>query len=254
MRPYKIEAGTAQHIGNRPQQNDRAALYTAARAPGYAMAVLADGGGGAIAAEQLLQTAKQLFDDYRPGEVPDLERLDALLRHIALETHELLRMNPIAAKSEPQSTMVVLILTPAAQAVWAHVGDSRLYRFHAGRCVQRSDDAAYIAHLVADDGLTPEAAARHRSSRLLGNVLGSHFKPPYVTLGRQQGLQAGDAFLLCSDGLWQLMSEQELAAVLARHTPRQSAELLINKALERARGKADNCTMAIVRLVAPPPP
>lgn len=43
MTSYKIEAGTAQHIGNRPQQNDRAALFTGARAPGYMLAVLSDG-------------------------------------------------------------------------------------------------------------------------------------------------------------------------------------------------------------------
>ncbi len=43
MNSYKIEAGTAQHIGNRPQQNDRVALFTSARAPGYVMAVLSAG-------------------------------------------------------------------------------------------------------------------------------------------------------------------------------------------------------------------
>jgi hypothetical protein len=63
MNAYKIEAGTAQHIGNRPQQNDRTALFTGARAPGYMMAVLAGGvAGGFTASEQALHTAKQLFD------------------------------------------------------------------------------------------------------------------------------------------------------------------------------------------------
>ncbi|MBV8124739.1 MAG: serine/threonine-protein phosphatase, partial [Paucibacter sp.] len=77
-------------------------------------------------------------------------------------------------------------------------------------------------------------------------------KPPFVTLGVHEGLQAGDAFLLCSDGLWQLFTDAELAAAVARNTPRQASERLINKAIERANGKGDNCSMAIIKLVAPP--
>src|SRR5476649_993553 len=126
MSAYKIEAGTAQHLGNRPQQNDRVALLTASSAPGYVMAVLADGvSGGAIASDQVLLTSKHLFDEYRVGDTPSLPRLQELLRNIVLEAHQIIKMSPISATSEPQSTLVALILTPAGQAVWAHVGDSR---------------------------------------------------------------------------------------------------------------------------------
>lgn len=255
MSAYKIEAGTAQHLGSRPQQNDRAALYTAAKAPGYVMAVLADGlGGGALAAEQVLHTSKHLFDDYRAsaGEPASLPRLKELLRAIAQETHDIVLMNPLAAGSEPQSTLVVLILTPQGQAVWLYVGDSRLYRFSNTQCAERSGDAGYIDYLVNVDKLPPEAARKHRNSKLLSNVLGNRQKPPFVSLGVHEGLQPGDAFLLCSDGLWQYFTDVELATVIARNTPRQASELLINKAIERAKGQGDNCSMAIIKLVAPP--
>lgn len=252
MSIYKIEAGTAQHLGNRPQQNDRTVLYTAAKAPGYVMAVLADGmGSGSTAPEQLLHTAKQLFDDYRAGDSANLARVQELLRSIALETHEILAMNPLGASGEPQTTLLLLVLTPQGQAVWAHVGDSRLYRFAGPQCVERSNDAAYVDHLVNADKLPLEAARKHRSSRLLANVLGNRQKAPFVTLGKHEGLLPGDAFLLCSDGLWQYFTEAELAAVVARGTPRQSSEMLINKAIERAKGQGDNCSMAIIKLVAP---
>ena len=253
MSNYKIEAGTAQHLGNRPQQNDRAVLYTAPKAPGYVMAVLADGmGSGGTAPEQVLHTSKQLFDDYRAGDTANLGRLQELLRSIAQETHEVLAMNPLGASGEPQTTLVLLVLTPQGQAVWAHVGDSRLYRFAGAQCAERSGDAAYIEHLVNVDRLPPEAAKKHRSARLLANVLGNRQKAPFVTLGVYEGLQPGDAFLLCSDGLWQYFTETEMATVVARGTPRQAAEMLINKAIERARGQGDNCSMAIIKLVAPP--
>ena len=83
MNLYKIEAGTAQHIGNRPRQNDRVAILTGARAPGYVLAVLSDGINGAAAAEQVLHTAKQVFDGFKPGDGPHPERLAQLLREIA---------------------------------------------------------------------------------------------------------------------------------------------------------------------------
>lgn len=253
MSAYKIEAGTAQHIGNRPQQNDRAALYTAAKAPGYVMAVLADGiNGGAIASEQVLHTSKHLFDEFRVGDAPSLPRLAELLRSIAREAHDIIKMNPIAATSEPQSTMVILILTPLGQAIWAHVGDSRLYRFIDGACALRSNDTAYVEYLVNTDKLPLEAAKKHRNSKLLSNVLGSNFKLPYVTVGVHEGLRAGDAFLLCSDGLWQYFTDAELAAVVERHAPRATSEKLINKAIERSQGKGDNCSMVIIKLVEPP--
>ncbi len=68
---------------------------------------------------------------------------------------------------------------------------------------------------------------------------------------RQGCLQAGDGFLLCTDGLWPWFADSELAAAISRRTPRQAAELLVDKAAERAQGNGDNCTMAILRLVAP---
>ena len=253
MNSYRIAAGTAQHIGNRPQQNDRTALFGAARAPGYMMAVLADGvQGGALASEQVLHTSKQLFDEYAAGPAPDLQRLAALLRAICDESHAIIRMNPIAASSEPQATLLLLVLTPAGQAIWAHVGDSRLYGFSDTDCALRTDDSAYVEHLIHSEKVAPGAASRHRKSRLLNNTVGGQLRHPFLSIGMHEGLQAGDAFLLCSDGLWQFFTDEELANAVGRNSPRQAAELLINKARERAEGKGDNCSMAIVKLVAPP--
>jgi serine/threonine protein phosphatase PrpC len=251
--PYIIEAGTAQHIGDRLQQNDRAALFVGARAPGYLMAVLADGGlSSAVAAEQLLHTSKQLFDDFTPGDEESVERIERLLRNIVEEAHTVLTISPIHSGKDPQSTLVVLVLTPGGTAVWAHVGDSRLYRFSGKQCLMRTNDAAYIDHLVNHAGLPLESATRHRSTALLINAVGSTLKAPFVSTGCYHNLQAGDGFMLCSDGLWHLFTDTELAAVVAKNPPRQAAGLLIEKATQRANGKGDNASMAIVRLVPPP--
>lgn len=251
MNPYKIEAGTAQHIGNRPQQNDRVALMTGARAPGYVLAVLSDGIAGSAGAEQVLHTAKLVFDDFKPGDRASVERLEQLLREMVQEIHLVINMNAVTTGVQAHASFVGLVLTPHGDAVWAHVGDSRLYHFRNGECQARTNDGAYVEHLVSSERLPLDAARNHRKSKLLLNVLGNNRKDPFVTLGHASGLAPGDVFLLCSDGLWHFFTDAELGAATARATPRQASEMMIDKAAERSQGKGGNCSMAIVKLVQP---
>ncbi len=253
---YKIEAGTAQHIGNRPEQLDRTGLFTSTTAPGYLLAVLADGmsghGGGKLAAEQVVHTARNLFDAWNPDRVT----VQQLMLSMIDEAHTMIKLNGISARTdpptEPHSTIVLLIVTPQGNAIWLHVGDSRLYRFHGKQFIDHTSDEAYVQSLIADGKIPLEAAKNHRRSALLTNALGTTVREPFITFGETSGLQGGDAFLLCSDGLWHYFADSELAAAIALKTPRQAAEMLIEKAQERAKGKGDNCTMAIVKLVKPP--
>jgi PPM family protein phosphatase len=251
MSSYKIEAGTAQHIGSRPQQNDRVALLTGARAPGYVLAVLSGGVDGASAAEQVLQTAKNVFDLYKPGDRPSHEGLGQALREIVDETSLVIKMNAVAHKAEAMASFVALLLGPNGDAVWAHVGDSRLYHFKDGECLARTNDAAYVEHLMESENLPAESARAHRKSTLLLNLLGSSRKEPFVTIGSASGIGPGDVFLLASDGLWHFFTDAELGAATSRATPRQASEMLINKAGERSQGRGGNCSMAIVKVVQP---
>ena len=251
MTSYKLEAGTAQHIGNRPQQNDRVALMTCARAPGHVLAVLSDGIAGSVGSEQVLHTAKQVFDEFKPGDRASVERLQDLLRAIVQETHIVTNMNAVTTQSQAHASFVGLVLTPHGDAVWAHVGDSRLYYFHGSECLARTSDAAYVEHLVSSDRLPPDAAKNHRKSKLLLNIIGNSRKEPFITFGQRTDLGPGDSFLLCSDGLWHFFTDAELGSAIAKSSPRQASEMLINKAGERSRGKGGNCSMAIVKLVKP---
>lgn len=253
MSQYKIEAGTAQHVGDRAEQQDRVALFAAPKAPGYMMAVLADGmgglTGGALAAEQVIRTAQQNFERFSPL----VDHVEPMIQMIAQEAHTMLKLNAMSSKQEPHSTLVILVLTPAKSAIWAHVGDSRLYRFEGPNCVERTIDHSLVQSLVNEGKLTLEEAKNHRLSGTLLNAIGIQSSEMYVTLGRRDNLKAGDAFLLCSDGLWHYFNDLELGAAIAMNSPRQASEMLINKARERATGvNADNCSMAIVKLVPPP--
>lgn len=249
MSPYKIEAGTGQHIGDRSEQQDRVALYTAPKAPGYVMAVIADGmggmSGGAMAAEQVLRTARQAFDQFSP-QTDDLRRM---LEGIARDAHTVIKLTAFASEKNPHSTMAVLVLTPEREAMWAHVGDSRLYYFDGPNCMHRTIDHSYVQTLVDQGKLAPEDAPYHPMANILVSALGSHDNEPEVTLGRSAGLKVGDAFLLCTDGLWHYLNDAELGAAIAMNSPRQASEMLIAKVRERSSGtSADNNTLAIIKL------
>lgn len=252
MSQYKIEAGTGQHIGDRDEQQDRVAVFSSARAPGYMMAVVADGmggrTGGAIAAQQVIHTAKNLFDAFSPS----IEDVETLLHTIAAETHTVIKLSAATSENEPHSTMVLLVLTPEKKAIWAHIGDSRLYRFENGEFVERTVDHSLVEQLISEGKLTRAEAKNHRLSNVLVKVLGSSRSEPDITIGHCEDLKPGFAFMLCSDGLWPYFNTAELARAISYYPTRKATEILIRKARERvvARGgKGDNCTLALIKLV-----
>jgi serine/threonine protein phosphatase PrpC len=250
MSQYKIEAGTAQHIGDRKEQQDRVALFAAPNAPGHMMAVVADGmggkSGGAIAAEQVIRSAKMLFDEFFPGN--DIKKM---LEAIVHEAHTVIKLSAVSSEKEPHSTFAAVVISPD-KAIWAHVGDSRLYRFDGPNFAERTKDHSYVERLVDEGLITSEEAKNHKMSNVLVNVLGSKNAIPYVSYGEKEDIGPGDSFLLCSDGLWHYFADIELSVAVGASTPRQASELLIKKARDRAHSQGDNVSFAIVKLVTPP--
>ncbi|MES2024193.1 MAG: PP2C family serine/threonine-protein phosphatase [Pseudomonadota bacterium] len=252
MRQYEIQAGTGQHIGDREEQQDRTALFGAPKAPGYMLAVIADGmgglSGGALAAEQVVRSAQQIFERFSPL----TDTVEGILQTIAQEADTVIKLSAMSSDKKPHSTVVLLIITPQNSAIWAHAGDSRLYYFDGPNCGKRTIDHTYREQLKTENKLDEEKAKDPLLANLLVNVLGSSTNEFKLSMNRRDGLKVGDSFLLCTDGLWQYFSDAELGAAIAMNTPRKASEMLIANARKRAAGsKADNCTLAIVKLVKP---
>jgi serine/threonine protein phosphatase PrpC len=250
MSQYRIEAGTGQHIGDRQEQQDRTALFAAPKAPGYMLAVMADGmgglSGGALAAEQVVRSAQQVFERFSPL----TDDPETILHTIAKEADTVIKLSAMSSEKKPHSTVVLLMITPQNTAIWAHAGDSRLYCFDGPNCVRRTEDHTYLAQLKTENKLDNATARDPLLANLLVNVVGSTTNDLALSVARREGLKIGDSFLLCTDGLWQYFSEAELGAAIAMNSVRQASEMLIAKARARAvPGKADNCTLAIVKLV-----
>jgi serine/threonine protein phosphatase PrpC len=136
------------------------------------------------------------------------------------------------------STVVVLRLTGDG-AVIGHVGDSRVYRLRGGALAQLTVDHSMVAQLEAS-GIKPDANFpwRHVITRALGTTTGE----PEV---QRQGIEPGDVFLLCSDGLSEVLASEQIAAMLA--APAEAAcRALVDAAY--AAGSRDNISAVVVRV------
>lgn len=244
--PLTIEACTAQHIGDRTEQQDRVAIYSHPKTKGALLAALADGmgghSGGALAAEQVLHAAYNSFSAI--GLSPDHVR-DMLQTGIG-DAHDGIRLTRYTSEQDPHSTACLLIVQPG-RADWAHCGDSRIYHFRNGSLVGRTADHSYVMDLVRKGFLTESQAEQHPNKNILVSCLGDK-EAPRIEYGKAIDLVAGDCFLLCSDGLWAYFSDAELGRALKEWAPRQAAEWFIDAARKRAEGRGDNISLAIVRL------
>ena len=243
---FRIQASTGIHRGDRDYQQDQVTLLSHARHKGCLLAVLADGmggrSGGRKASDQVMMTAKQLFDRFDP----DTDDPVSLLKRIVEESHIVIKLTAVSAEQEPHSTIASFIVMPNGESHWAHAGDSRIYHFHQGQLVRRTLDHSYVQSLINQGELTEQQALDHPHANILMGCLGTENDPP-VDLHMVPKLEAGDTLLACSDGLWHYFSPEELASTVAMLTPREACEFLIQKARTRARGAGDNLSLLIVK-------
>ncbi|MGA8052414.1 MAG: protein phosphatase 2C domain-containing protein [Burkholderiales bacterium] len=244
--PLALDATTAAHIGDRAEQQDRVTILPSQRARGTALVILADGAGGytggAAAAQQVVATAGQLFE----GFCPKTDSAARLLAEIVDEAHTVIKLNRLLTEEEPHSTFVAMVLQPD-RADWAHVGDSRLYHFRDASLKSRTPDHSLVEQMIRAGELKESDRKTFPSKNMLLQAIGGP-ETPEPTLAGTAPLQAGDTFLLCSDGLWDYFTESELSKVLSMLPPRKAAETLISSARVRARGRGDNCSLALVKL------
>jgi PPM family protein phosphatase len=243
---FSIETCTAQHIGDRSEQQDRVGLFAHPTQKGTLLAVLADGmgghTGGSLAAEQVIQSARNNFNS---GDLT-AAGIQATLTSGINDAHDGIKLTALSSEADPHSTACLLILQPG-RANWAHCGDSRIYHYRDGVRISRTFDHSHVMNLVKMGYLTEDQAETHPQKNLLISCLGDN-EPPKIDVAEAVPLVGGDCFILCSDGLWAYFSDDELGRVLHEFPVRQAAEILINSARDRAKGRGDNCSLAIVRL------
>jgi protein phosphatase len=228
-----LTAAMATDIGRVRTNNEDSAFA------GRHLVAVADGIGGLPAGELASKIAIQALSPL-DAEVPD-EPLPSLRKAVQAANGRILE----AADTDPATegmgtTVTALLLTPAGLGL-VHVGDSRAYRLRDETLAQLTKDDTFVQSLVDEGVLTPADARVHpRRSLVTQAVQGHAFVATYELLTPQPG----DRFLLCSDGLSDVVGDDEIGAILAEHPdPYGCAASLVSAAL--GGGGPDNVTVVV---------
>ena len=139
-------------------------------------------------------------------------------------------------------TTLTALLFRDNQACIAHIGDSRAYLFRLGKLLQLTDDHSFVAEQVLAGTFTKEQARsspyRHMITRALG--IAEDARPDLVN----HELKKDDKFLLCTDGLTEMVTDEEIAGILSASPPQEAVENLL--AAANAQGGVDNITAVVV--------
>jgi len=205
--------------------------------------VVADGMGGAQAGEVASKIAAEAFDRDLPEGPPERflrETVEAANRRI----HELARADPSRA-GMGTTTTAAIVDASAEEVAIAHVGDSRAYRLRRGRLERLTRDHSLVEEMRRKGQITDAQAEDHPQRSIITRALGPE---PEVEVDLQTvPAGPGDVFLLCSDGLTTMISEERIAALLAAADSMAAAvRSLIDEA--NGAGGRDNITALAFRL------
>ena len=234
--------GVASDIGGRDEQQDRVEVIASPHGDDY-LIVVADGmgghHGGALAAQAVVDSSKDYFNKASISDpLSSLEKLCSQAHQTIVDVGE-------QGSQSPGSTCVMLYVS-ADEACWAHVGDSRLYHFRNGEVLTRTQDHSMVQLLVSRGEMTEAEMADSPLQNQLYMRLGGE-QLPKPELGAAE-VQQGDVFMLCSDGFWESVDQEEVSTTLSEYDLEDAAERLVKLAKERGGNGGDNITVAMARM------
>lgn len=201
--------------------------------------VVADGMGGAqageVASQMLVETVKSFLAETPP---PYDEKI--LSRAITLANDRILEMARRNQNYRGMGTTATILSLDGRQAYFAHVGDSRIYRLRNNFLEQITEDHSYVETLVRRGELTPEEARVHPMKNVLIQAVGAVDELFIDTASFN--VEGGDTYLLCTDGLTNMVEDASIAEIL-QNAP-NPADALINAALQA--GGRDNISVIVV--------
>jgi PPM family protein phosphatase len=244
-----VEVAGLTDVGCQRENNEDSYLYWEPADPEDLdrkgrLAVIADGmgghEGGSEASRLAVETVRETYDKEFDGDVES-----ALVRsfHVAhAKIREFAERYPLFQGMGTTCTALVL---RSDQVYFAHVGDSRLYLIRKGTVNRLTRDHSYVGRLVESGLVRPEDAEKHPQRHILTAALGAGIE---VAVDRASPVETfpGDCLLLCTDGLWSVVSDDEVAAASVS-APADCCAALVK--LARERGGPDNITLQVLRVL-----
>jgi len=236
----RFECASRTHVGLKRKINEDSILVETERG----LWVVADGMGGHEAGEV---ASAMVVDALRAlPRTGDLDQLAASADEALSATNrELIRLAQSNGLGKSIGTTVVGLAISDGQFRCFWSGDSRGYRLRDGMISRVTRDHSLVQQLVDSGILKEEEAELHENSSVITRAVGVAEQFSVDVVGGET--QAGDLFLLASDGLTRVVNDREIAIELERSTPEQAADNLLQMVLER--GAPDNVSIIITRLV-----
>ena len=233
----------AQHsrVGARNYNQDRVGYWATSDA---LLMVVADGLGGHLRGELAAQiTVDTLEHEFREEAKPKLPDPDLFLYRGLAHAHGAIvqEARRLELYDTPR-TVAVACVVQDGYAYWSHVGDSRLYLIRRGRVAVRTKDHTRVQQLIDKGRISEEEAATHPERNVLTRCLGSDHAPRLMPTTSAR-LAKNDMILLCSDGFWGPLTEEELLAELSAKSLPAAVHDLAALAEAGAGAQSDNISV-----------
>jgi PPM family protein phosphatase len=208
------------------------------------LAVIADGMGGYEGGQEASRLAVETvrfvydrdFDDTQNALVTGLRSAHDTIQRYA-EQHP---------QFSGMGTTCTALAIVERSLYFAHIGDSRLYLLRAGATSRLTRDHSYVSRLVENGIVRSEDAESHPQRHILTAALGSGREVIPDKPEHPIALDEGDVLVLCTDGLWSVVGEVELARLALSQPPAEACASMVNAALDR--GGPDNVTVVVLRV------
>jgi protein phosphatase len=173
---------------------------------------VADGMGGAQAGEVASKLAAAALEDTDPGGLSGSERVTSLIQEANRRVYERSNADPSASG---MGTTMTVALVEGSIVTFGHVGDSRAYLLRDGSLEQLTEDHSLVNELLKSGKLSPEEAETHPQRSVITRAVGTD--PDVDVESFTVDAHEGDVFLICSDGLTDMVADEEIFGVLDRH-------------------------------------
>ena len=243
-----MDCASVSLIGNRQDNQDRVRVVSDEQA--LLMAVV-DGMGGHSGGERAAEVALGALEQMFNGVNHPVFDPQGFLTHALGRAHdEVVGLGADQALDHRPRATCALCLVQDGTAFWAHVGDSRVYQLRFGRVHERTRDHSHV-ELLLREGLITEAEIKdHPMRNFVECCLGGEAALPDMSITGSKPLRTGDVLLVCTDGFWSGIDENELASALSlsSNDPLEPAlKKLAETAVSTNSPYSDNTTAAALR-------
>jgi serine/threonine protein phosphatase PrpC len=251
IRPGVELAGMSDIGCQRENNEDQYAYWEPAADEEFArkgrLAIVADGMGGHEGGQEASRIAveaiQEVFSETSGADAQSLLTVGFQIAH-----ERILEYAAGHPELHGMGTTATAIALLGSQLYYAHVGDSRLYLVRGANISRLTHDHSYVGRLVENGVISAEEAETHPQRHILTAALGAGAELLPETPQHPIGLENGDVLVLCTDGLWSLLAEDEIQSVVVRSEPPEACQALIK--MTKDRGGPDNITVQVLRLGA----